>query len=246
MPSTVQNEIRAILNTLRPMKAIGFNKRRVGGAHDGGYVMLDNFPAELRCLSLGIGGDVSWDIEMAQHGAIVHQYDHTVLCSPAEHDRFVFHKIQIGTADDPEKTTMSLATAALAVQATDELAILKMDIEDSEWDVIETCPIATLRSFDQMIIEFHGLHRLNQAVYRQKFKSVFAKLRVTHFPIHIHANNWGGFHPIEGIPVADVIEVTFASRERYQFSASDDVYPSHLDSPCKETAPDLFIGSFHF
>lgn len=246
MINTHHISIRSVLKTLLPMKVIGFDKCRIGGPHDGGYVMLDNFPAELRCLSLGIGGDVSWDLEMANRGAIVHQYDHTVEAPPVSHPHFRFHKIKIGGIDDSASMTRSLAASASELLTPDTLAILKMDIEDSEWDVLSACPASTISHFDQMVIEFHGLHRLSSMIECQSMKSVFAKLRLTHFPVHVHANNWGAFHAIEGIPIPDVLEITFASRKNYLFLSSDEIYPNELDFPCNEFTPEIFLGSFRF
>ena len=242
----VQASIRALMSTLTPMRALGFNKLRIGGRLDGGYVMLNNFPPKTVCLSLGIGGDVSWDLEMAERGAIIHQFDHTVAGSPVAHANFVFNKLKIGGVDDPQQKVISLATVVNAIKNDDSLCIMKMDIEDSEWDVLTVTPASVLAALDQIVVEFHGLHRMVDPNWRNRMRACFAKLRLTHVPVHVHGNNWGDYAAIENVPIPDVVESTFVRRHSYQFVETTELFPGELDAPCKADVPDFFLGAFRF
>jgi hypothetical protein len=86
------------LRMLRPHKAAGFSKIRVGRQNDGGYVMLDDFSGISAAYSLGISDDVSWDLQMADHGMTIYMYDHTIPALPASHSRFRWGKVGIGEA----------------------------------------------------------------------------------------------------------------------------------------------------
>src|SRR5476651_2191886 len=71
-----------LLRLLAPERAEGVAKIRVGGRHDGGYVMLDDFRGIEGAYSLGIGPDVGWDLALAERGVPVWQYDPTVSGPP--------------------------------------------------------------------------------------------------------------------------------------------------------------------
>ena len=63
------SHVARFLSLFTPVKPVGFRKVRVGGPGDGGYVMIDDLSDSPLCYSLGIGGDVSWDIDMASRNA---------------------------------------------------------------------------------------------------------------------------------------------------------------------------------
>ena len=92
-----KRRIISLTELMIPCKAEGFGKVRLGNAHDGGYVCLDDFQGIEAALSLGISDDVSWDIEVADKSIPVYQYDHSVDGPPVSHPGFLFHKNRIGT-----------------------------------------------------------------------------------------------------------------------------------------------------
>ncbi|MBR1579098.1 MAG: hypothetical protein IJ668_01145 [Selenomonadaceae bacterium] len=53
---------------------------RLGRAHDGGYVMLDDFSGVKNAYSAGISNDVSWDVSLFNHmrggGGYLHVRSH--------------------------------------------------------------------------------------------------------------------------------------------------------------------------
>jgi hypothetical protein len=77
----------SVLGMLRPHRAAGFSKIRVGRENDGGYVMLDDFSGVSAAYSLGIKDDVSWDLQMADRGLTIYMYDHTIDALPMSHSR---------------------------------------------------------------------------------------------------------------------------------------------------------------
>ena len=82
------------LTNIRKLTDAG--KIRVGRNGDGGYVMADVLSEEKIAYSIGIGGDVSWDRQMAEAGYDVYMYDHTIRKCPEENSRFHWKKIGIG------------------------------------------------------------------------------------------------------------------------------------------------------
>jgi hypothetical protein len=112
-----------LLSLLMPMAAKGVGKVRVGCDGDGGYVMLDDFRNINSCYSVGIGPEVSWDLDMARRGLRVFQYDHTVKEPPVKHDKFIFTPLGLSTVDDGERRTL-----ATLVPFDVAPSILKIDI----------------------------------------------------------------------------------------------------------------------
>lgn len=209
--------------------------------------MLDDLPQNSICYSLGIGTDVSWDLQMAGYGAQVFQFDHTVAGPPEPHENFHFAPVMIGAQDDAKNNIRSLAGAIEQNRHIGNIPmIMKMDIEDSEWEVLAATPTEILARFEQIVLEFHGLNRLYNGHWYTKLETTLRHMRRSHMPVHVHGNNFGGISVIEGVPVPDVLEVTYASRHRYMFSRTDEIFPTPLDRPCNSTLPDLFLGAFQY
>ena len=236
-------KIRKILSLLTPMQVKAQRKIRIGGKTDGGYVMLDDFPKGTIGYSLGIGNDVSWDCDMADRGVEIFQFDHTVNGPPVEHPRFHFSRIGIGPSDNENPQFCRLDTLVRDNNHEAVNLILKMDIEDAEWGVIDSIDTSTIAKFNQIVVEFHGLARLDQPAWQEQIQRSLNKLRCTHLPFHVHGNNWGNYSIVNGIPVPDVLEVSYANRSHYTFAQNHAVFPTPLDYPCKTDVPDFYLGT---
>lgn len=243
----LQEKVLDALALLSPVRVVGFRKRRVGGAGDGGYVMLDDLSDIGVCYSLGVGPDVSWDLEMAERGAEIFQYDHTVTAPPSAHPKCRHFKVGI-THDD---------TLAPNLRRIDTLVrenghagrrdmVLKIDIEGHEWDSLSVLSSEVLGQFRQILCELHGVRMLDMESFRTRAVALFNKLRTTHHCIHVHGNNFGGMSVVAGTPVADVLELSYVRRADYVFMPSDEVFPTELDGPNNTNLPDLFLGTFRF
>ncbi len=245
--NVMQSQMLATLRLISPVAALNVAKCRVGGAEDGGYVMLDDLACIGICYSLGVGPDVSWDRQMAELGAQIYQYDHTVEKAPAEHPRF--HHFRIGITHDrslaPEFRRIDALIDENGHGERDDM-VLKIDIEGHEWDSLDALDPGVFAKFRQILAEFHGMRLLNIDSFQKRAHRVFSKLRQTHEVIHVHGNNFAGMPVVEGIPIADCLELSFASRRYYSFAPSYEIFPGDLDRPNNSTIPDLFLGAFKF
>ena len=246
-PAELQEQVLGALRLLTPVKVVGFRKRRIGGTGDGGYVMLDDLTGIGVCYSLGVGPDVSWDVAMAQRGATVLQYDHTVAAPPADHPNCRHFKVGI-THDEALSPGMRRIDTLLQENghASRRDMVLKVDIEGHEWDSLSVLPSAVLGQFRQVLVELHGMRLLHMDSFRERAVALFDKLRLTHHCIHVHGNNFGGMSVVAGTPIADVLELTLVRREDYVVEPSDEVFPTALDGPNNTNLPDLFLGTFRF
>jgi hypothetical protein len=239
-------KIREVLSNLTPMRVIGERKVRLGGDSDGGYVMIDHFSKDMVAYSLGVGGDVSWDMDIASRDIEVFQFDHTVSGTPEKHSKFHFFKTGIAATDDTKSGMKSLDTLLKEHKHNNRELILKMDIEDSEWPVIDALDPVVISKFTQIVLEFHGFARLQHEEWLNMSGRVLSKLRQSHVPFHVHGNNWGEYCVIDGVPVPDVLEISYAARNSFSFAQNQETFPTSLDKPCKLDKADFYLGRFEF
>ena len=211
----LQETLRETLSLLEPRCVVGYSKIRVGNRRgDGGYVMVDDLKGIVEAISAGIGGDASWDEEIASYGIEIYQYDHTVDCPPIRNKHFHFFKRKVCATPSANSESLS----SMVERATSkEALLLKIDIEGSEWEVLEATSKETLQRFKQIVIELHHLSKLRNHHWRQTAIQVLKKLHDIFQVVHIHANNWGGFEIIANMPVPDVVEITYVNRKAYKF-----------------------------
>jgi hypothetical protein len=241
----LQEEILAVLRLLEPRKANDYKKIRVGTAGDGGYVQLDDFAGISHALSFGVGDNDDWDVAMAKTGIAVEQFDHTVARAPSTHPLLRFHRKMISVHAGPQTATLSDLVAEHSRRVAPDL-ILKMDIENSEWDIFDRTDETVLVKFAQILCEFHNLSLLMNRRFRSRARRVFEKLARHFAPIHVHGNNCGRIANLCNIPVPEYLEVTFASRIRYSFADSDEKFPTPLDAPNAPAIPSIVLGTFRF
>ena len=239
-------QIRHTLRLLRPMKAKRINKARFGSPNDGGYVHLEDFTGLDTAISLGINDNISWDLEMAARGLTVYQFDHTVDDPAPEDPRMVFHKTMIAPEAGEGRDTLEAIVQRWDKGNEQPNMILKMDIEDWEWVVLEATSLEAISRFSQITCEMHYFEAIGDLRWRQLFFRGLRKLSKFYAPIHIHANNYAALSVIANVPVPNVIEVTFANRAVYEFEETDELFPGPLDAPCNNNRPDTFLGSFRY
>src|SRR5262249_34423180 len=157
-----QERILKLANLLKPHRALGYSKVRLGGKNDGGYVCLNDFDNIELAFSFGIGNDASWDLDVANRGIPIHQYDHTVEPSQNLHANFHFQRKRIvpSSCGPDEESISSLWTRHL--HNTQASAILKIDVENDEWDILFETPGHVLSSFSQVICEFHSFSSVDK------------------------------------------------------------------------------------
>ena len=94
-------------------------------------------------------------MDIARRGIDVYQYDHTVDGPPTPNARFRFFKKRIAAEMSKQSETLGSALAKLPAPDVGH-AILKIDIEGSEWEVLDSTTIEQLARFSQVVGEFHG------------------------------------------------------------------------------------------
>ncbi len=241
-----RDEIKDVLRLLRPHAAKGYSKARFGSSHDGGYVLLKDFQGIDTAFSLGVERNACWDVEVAERGLTVYQFDHTVDAPITDHARLVFAKKRISPEAGAESESLTSLRRQHDRQNTNPNILLKIDIENDEWEVFDRTPPEILSRFSQIVGEFHYFEGLSDIHCRRLFTRVLTKLANVFAVVHIHANNCAPISNVAGLVFPNVLEITFANRSIYSFSETDEIFPGPLDAPNDPNHPDLHLGSFCF
>ena len=238
--------VAEVATLLRTFRVDGTHFVRLGGDADGAYVMLDSLrpPAVAAGYSFGVGGEVSWDVAVAKRGIDLVLLDHTVdgPPRPVPRGRFVKQGIR-GARPVSGCVTLAEAIAADGHGGRTDL-VLKLDVEGAEWAVLDEVSSGTLGQFVQIVIEFHGLHRVSQRDGHAQVARCLQKLLATHAPVHVHGNNAHLPMWIGDLVLPDVLEVTFARRADHagRLVPRDESFPTDLDRPNIPHRPDIFLG----
>jgi glycosyltransferase involved in cell wall biosynthesis len=239
-----QRDLLDLLSIIRPVEMTSGSKVRIGGPCDGGYVAPS---VALTCdavLSVGIGNDVSFDLHLAERGARVLQFDHTVARSPAAHPNFVFHKLGWGAATAGDLLAFPQLREKLDAVGG-ERTLLKFDIEGAEYAVLDALDAGDLAPFAVIVCELHHLSRLCEPDFFDTARRCLAKLTLHHAPVHLHPNNYGRLALLEGVPVPDVMELSFLRRDLGVSSQPcRDPIPGKLDRPNHPLGPDFCLTAF--
>ncbi len=236
-----------IMRLLRPHRVAGLNKIRLGRFFDGGYVMMDAFDSVTAAYSFGINNDASWDLDIANRGIPVFQYDHTIDALPTMHSLFSWAKLGIGGITNPDVPLETIPNLISKNGHQDHRnLIMKCDVEGHEWQVFAAMPGPCLEQFKQIVVEFHDFQRLDDIKFAEELQAALVNLTRAHCVVHVHANNWGSWAIIGGVPIPSVIEITLMRRDVGACVVSDEIFPTGLDMPCNPERPDFYLGRFAF
>lgn len=215
------------------------NYVRIGGERgDGGYIMVDDFNPQMHAYSVGIGDNVTWDMELAHKGIKVFMYDHTIYHLPQVHNNFTFQRVGVGTG----KQCMPLEDILRENGDLDNRnLILKMDIEGAEWNVLDSIPSELLNNFIQISLELHDICNLER---KEQILKILYKLGLTHQAVWVHGNNIDKAETTDGILVPNLIETTFVRKDGCLFEDGVCEFPMPLDLPNIAHRRDFILGNW--
>jgi hypothetical protein len=227
---------RNLLSRLQIYDSEEIRFRRYGNPGDGGYVVVDDLMPTDKLLSVGVGSDVSFELEVSGSLGDIHLYDHTVDSLPIDIEGSRFFKFGIGT-----KNSESFRTIVDALSKFENPGdyILKMDIESCEWSVLLESKDLELKHFRQIIVELHGLDGISKEADRSVIFAVLDRLNKHHLPVHIHPNNYEKNFIFGGFSLPRVIEVTYLRRDSTTLFELSGPRGQHLDFPNNPEIPDV-------
>ena len=214
--------------------------QRFGERNDGGYLScMDNMKSGtlLAAYSMGVEHHDKWSKDIYKSFHIpVYQYDCTLSTPPQDCGDCHFFPACLSSGKSkilfPGKTSWTLEEAienSKMLKVPDRSLLMKMDIEASEWSVLASTSIETLKKFRQLIIEFH---QLNLEDRHAEYLSAMHRLRFAGFRVvHLHGNNCCGTYDKEGFKIPNIIELTLDSSASELTTCQDPKDVEFLDKP---------------
>ena len=208
-----------------------FKKARYGKVGDGGYVILDSALGAKAILGYGVDTDVSFENQLSSKWNIpAFVFDHTIKTVPKLGPLVQFVPEGIAASDSPPCFTLDKHLRQFGLENSE--IILKMDVENCEWDVLRT---ADLSKVTQLVIEMHEMDKAPTDVLKKLFKNFWL--------VHIHGNNshcqatyW--VDRVRRMP--RYIECTWVRKDLVkQAVMTNEMYPTALDSKNRFDVPEL-------
>lgn len=244
LPSkTVKHEdLRHLVEQLRPVAMNDREMIRVGGKGDGGYLIPDDLEGISAMFSPGVSYTCGFDKEMAERGVDVYMADASVPGPPEDHPRFHFQKKFIGSTVVDDFITLDSQAKSTPQWEQEGDFFLQMDIEGHEYITLHSISDELLKRFRIIVIEFHDLEWLcNRRDAFEWMAPAFRKLLKDHDVVHIHPNNANECVHSGDISIPKVMEFTFYRRDRYEKGDVALTFPHALDEDCASNAPPLTL-----
>ena len=211
-----------------PLKMIG--KSNLDGSYP--IYIYENMKA-IKVISIGVGNNIRFDEEIANLGATVWTFDHTVaprIKRKFKNKIYYFPYGIKGSKFIPNcKSLSEILNLSNNLDLFDK-TILKMDCEGAEWDVFSHNSIKTLAKFDQIIVELHDLEKIGSSKYSKVYLSSLKKLESNFFVSYIAPNN---FTPIvqlkNGMNWPFTLEIHFINKNLIKNLNTDQFKPGIID-----------------
>lgn len=228
--------IAPIIEYMRPHSIIGYQKTRIGGKNDGGYVCIDDFKNIDLAISGGVFDDDRWETEISREKNIpTIAFDPCIFKDTSNLD----YKIFAGKLEAYPKTNNSILDVVLLNYNKNQV-IGKIDIEGDEWNLLKFTTDETLTKFRQLVIEFH----LNSPEKLIETAGIFEKMYKHFRVVHIHGNNCDHVFKFQNFIMPKVFEITFANINYYNMEISNEVFPTELDMPNCPENKEIYLGTF--
>jgi hypothetical protein len=160
-----------------------------------------------------------------------------------------FRKAWLDTSDTEDSVTLE-NWVGQEVPGNGDL-LLQMDIEGAEYRVLMTTRPELLRRFRILVLEFHGLQRINDAsVLLEVLLPTARKLATDFVCIHAHANNASAQFRARptGVQCPRLMEVTLLRKDRFPATPSGNAkvfVPHPLDIPRNARGkPPIFLDDW--
>ena len=217
-----------IYHLILPKEVVGKKRILLGEKYAGCYVLLDDFKNIKIAYSFGISTNIQFDKALADKGIDIYMYDHTINSLPYENPKFHWKKIGIcgvGKQYPNQKNLEELILENGHIYEKD--MILKIDVEDWEWESIHSLKESTLNQFKYIAIEFHFKDEKdynNENIYY----NVINKLSKTHQVFYARCNgdksrkiNFGYNR------ICHIMEVSYVIKRGNIFKKDETIYPMY-------------------
>lgn len=212
---------KCIYHLIAPKKVIGKERILIGDKEDGSYVLLNDFKNIRVAYSFGIQKLVQFDKGLADRGIDVYMYDHTIDSLPYNNPKFHWEKIGIAGKNNVNNQLKTLEQLMIKNGHSSETnMILKMDIENNEWDSLKDVPENVLKQFKYIVIEYHFETNNVQLYY-----NVLNKIYKNHQAFYLRCHGREIITKFGFNRICKYLEASYIIREGNLFEKDDSIYP---------------------
>lgn len=242
--ATSIDDLNSFFKKLLPVNT-GYPLIRIGGVGDGGYLLPDDLDGIVTCISPGFGKLLQFEKDLRQR-----KINSIIIDREIEIDDSYtkFEKYFLSSYSNESKLLISLSDLFQRYSYVSNGAdlLLQMDIEGSEWLILQSIELSLLKKFRIMIIEFHSLPKAqNRFIFEEIMSKALSKILDEFYIVHLHANNSvGSWRVKKGMKYPDTLEITFHRKDRNIGDLSNISLPHLLDTPTNLMVEDFDIKDF--
>lgn len=235
-----QLSISSIMDTILIMKPKPSPYRliRIGGKHDGAYLIPDDLDGIDACFSPGVNNFKNFEDELTDTYRIkCHMCDYSSdvnkLTTSLREGMQTFKKKWLDIDSSANSILLEDWIKELSPIATCDL-ILQMDIEGAEYRNLLNCNDLVLKRFRIIVLELHKLHIVNDVVkFEKRLGPLLRKLDKNFVCVHSHPNNSSRDFMLSktGFNIPKLFELTFLRRDRFELVKESDWHKSLIPHP---------------
>jgi hypothetical protein len=225
--------------------------KNFGPKNDGSYVLANDFDSSQKVISLGVGKNIDLELYFAKLGSVVFLCDGTISRLPVQHKNFHFINKNVygertGEVNSLDSKLHTISINELFSEIKEKYIhsnehILLIDIEGSEYDVLEKIKLEYLLSCRQITIEFHGVFEKLKSSNSKLFEIV-ENLGKYFELVSVHGNNFGASLSENNQDYADVIETTWLRKDIDVFKKGINKFNTELCNPNNPKDKDLNLN----
>ena len=234
--------VKSFLKRLRE-NFVSVDLIRVGGNADGGY-LVPNILHEIQyCFSPGVNNVVDFELQLSNDYNIKSfMADASIKTLEVNDPNFDFIPKFLGSRTKGGFITLS-DWISDSLDDISSSAILQMDIEGAEYDVLTYESSKSLSRFSAMIIEFHFMQNIAVINSLISISSIFEKIFENFSICHMHPNNYGYIEKYNDIEIPITVEISFIRNdfiEKIKNNNSIEL-PNALDIKNCPSRPDILM-----
>jgi len=239
-----KTEILDFIKILRPYST-EHKLIRLGGNHDGGYLVPDDLNNIKFNLSPGVGSRFHFELDLLKRGIPSYMCDASVDSISAELAGCIFVKKNIGSINKKDQISINDWIESINLDK-DQNLMMQMDIEGMEYETILSLSKKNLDSFRIIIMEFHNLREIKNKFFFKTVIATFEKLLENFIICHIHPNNSCGINYISNVAIPNAIEISFIRKDRVTKKMHTKDFPHPLDQPSVKDLKEIFLPKIWF
>lgn len=233
-----------LFQLLRPVQVYEGELKRFGESMDGGYLVYERAAFGSHLLSIGVGDNTSFDLDISKIVKTITLCDFSVedLPVPIPNSTLIRKKVVSRVQSSLKEISFS---ELLNCYPSNESLLVKVDIEGDEWEIFSEIDWSQHPNVIQLVVEFHGLLQKAKNGQLDLMLYVVKSLRQSFSVVNFHPNNYGQFEIFLNVPVPDVIEITFVKTALIDASKKSDTRHS-LNAPNNPFMPEIQIPFVSF